>query len=69
MARKREALSLSVAVETSAKLADMVREIEQIIAVPVHAGILVDLMTENTTTENIMRAMLRSTSLQEVTNG
>jgi hypothetical protein len=60
MARRRETLSASVATETLTKLGEIVGEVREQIAVPVHGGIVIDTLMKDATAERVIRAILRA---------
>lgn len=58
MARKRDVLSASVAVETLNKLQAITEDVQRFIGVPIHHGMVVDQLVRSATSKDVLALIL-----------
>ena len=70
MARRRERRTYSLAIETGPKLVEIAQQVQgEIAEVPVHAGIVIDVLAREATKESVMQAMGLRLATPEPTHG
>jgi len=64
MARKRQGLNVSVGYDTVAKLISIRTEVEGELGVPVHAGIILDILLRGVDSEFVLHLIRERTALE-----